>query len=81
MNRRIAIAESTLRDVQSEFMETEQRIAAKKSAKEQEAMDVDISKPEPVQAPMEATVSAWWWGRGKRCSFYAYMNLYYTERR
>ncbi|KAI7887098.1 hypothetical protein K492DRAFT_31520 [Lichtheimia hyalospora FSU 10163] len=53
MNRRIAIAENTLRDVQSEFVETEQRIAAKKSAKEQEAMDVDISKPEPVQAPME----------------------------
>lgn len=60
MNRRIAIAENTLRDVQSEFVETEQRIAAKKSAKEQEeAMDIDATnkQQESIKAPMEATVS------------------------
>ncbi|KAJ8661519.1 hypothetical protein O0I10_002785 [Lichtheimia ornata] len=58
MNRRIAIAENTLRDVQSEFVETEQRIAAKKSAKEQEeAMDIDATnkQQESIKAPMEAT--------------------------
>lgn len=57
MNRRISIAENTLRDVQSEVRETEARIAAKKWAKEREAMEIDTSKQEPVQTPVETTVS------------------------
>lgn len=82
MNRRIAIAEKTLRDVQSEFAETEQRIAAKKSAKEQEeAMDIDTTttnkQQESIKAPVEATVSGF--RNEKEEDFFIHMNDVFIE--